>query len=348
MRLARSLFAALSLVLAAAACDRDPAGAGDGCHAAFANVERVLDSLATVKGVGPQLLVMEGDRVLCERTFGVWRGEDVVPIASGSKWLVSTTLLALAGEGRVSLDAPVSTYLPEFTGEKGGITVRQLLSHTSGIADTHPCLFQTHLTLAACAQQIAAAPLGHAPGTEFRYGGASFTVAGRVAEVVTGQSWAQVFASRVTGPLGMETTAYGPVPNPLLSGGAESSLRDYARMLRMIADGGVYEGRRVLDAGAVAEMLRDQVGARPMTSTPRVDADGYGLGAWVDEADGEGRAVQASGTGATGFHPWIDLQHGIVGVVWLPARAQADTYWYPFVRQVQLEVAAKADAGAFD
>ena len=106
-------------------------------------------------------------------------------------------ILALTDDGTLSLDDSAGKYLDYFRkGDKRAITLRHLLSHRSGLPDYSPCMFQPEMPRDECARQIAEkSKLRHAPGAAFAYGGAGFTVAGRMAEVAAGQRWVEIFAS---------------------------------------------------------------------------------------------------------------------------------------------------------
>ena len=96
-------------------------------------------------------------------------------------------------------------------------------------------------------------------------------VGGRVAEIVDGRSWDQIFEQRIARPLGMTTMSYGFLgSNPLIGGGARSNLDDYLRFLTMIANGGVFEGRRVLSAAAIEQMQVDQTRGAAIIESPYV------------------------------------------------------------------------------
>ena len=210
----------------------------------------------------------------------------ILPIVSAAKWLSAATILALVDEGKLRLDDSVSHWLPYFKkGDKKGITVRQLLSHTSGLPSYLPCMFQAQLAMDDCAHQIAEkSKLSAAPGAEFSYGGAGYSVAGRVAEVAASASWAQIFSTRLGQPLGLQHTGYGSMPNPMLSEGqVYSSAADYVTFLQMVLDGGMHGGRRVLSEAMIEEMTRDQTAAVTGRVSPAVIAPtAWGAGAtWL-------------------------------------------------------------------
>lgn len=267
---------------------------------------------------GGGMIIMRGDEVLYEEYVGSYSAETVVMIASASKWLSGATIMALVDEKKIDLDAPISTYLPKFTGEKGTITVRQLFSLTSGLPPEHDAVHNHRITLEQAVDAIAEADLVSTPGSEFRYGGVSMHVAARIAEVVTGKSWHEVFNKKITRPLGMSSTRFGLglTKNPSPAGGARSTLRDYTRFLRMIARGGELDGVRVLSNEAVDILLADQTQGNPMRGAVarRVAGARYGIGNWVNQVDRKGRSVVNSSPGAFGFTPWIDRDRNILGI----------------------------------
>ncbi len=204
------------------------------------------------------------------------------------------------------------------------MTIRSLLSHTSGLPES-PCRGDDTTTLRACVDETAASAQP-STGRGFRYSGVGFLVAGRIIEVLTGESFEQAFEDRIATPVGMSRTRFDggagtQSRNPDPSAGAISTVDDYARFLDMIIHGGVSGPRRILAPTSVLEIERDQVrgfdtshdDAVAITRIPT-----YGLGVWRDVTDPSDATVIVSGNGALGFYPWIDRSHqnyGIVGVV---------------------------------
>jgi hypothetical protein len=83
------------------------------------------------------------------------------------------------------------------------------------------------------------------PGKEFRYGGVSMQVAGRIAEIVSGKSWEELFQERIAKPLEMRQSNFsglGQTTNPRLGGSARSSMNDYHNFLTMIFNQGKFQG----------------------------------------------------------------------------------------------------------
>lgn len=340
------LLAAAALATSLASCkDATLASSGGECAAALAPSAQQIDHDAAARGLsGGFVLVMKGDQVVCDHHFGGSDSESHVPIASASKWLTAIAVLTLVDEGKLSLDEPIANRLPDFHGPAGQITLRQLLSHTSGLPSTQLCLTDRRGSLDECSTDISYSALTNAPGAEFRYGSASFQVAGRLAELAAGESWNQLFMHRVSDPLGIPFTGWFGT-NPLLAAGGWSTGHEYARVLRMVASRGSHGGRRILSDSAIAWMAHDNVGTAPLALSPRNDAHGYGLGAWRDAVDAGGVATQISSPGASGFYPWVDFKRDIVGIVWLPARGADDGYWFAAAQLIQANVRQAYDAG---
>jgi CubicO group peptidase (beta-lactamase class C family) len=295
-----------------------PAAAQVRCEAPFAPAADSIQDMVNRLGLGGAALIVRRDgRPICERYYGSWGPESVVPLVSAVKWMSAAGILALVDAGALALDDSAGKFLEYFRkGEKRGITLRHLLSHRSGLPDYSPCMFQPELPRDECARQIAdKSKLRHAPGEAFAYGGAGFTIAGRMAEVAAGQRWVEIFASRIAQPLGLRQTGYGNEPNALLSEGQPySSPADYITFLEMILNGGMHAGRRVLSETAIAEMTRVQTAGAAVAASPR-EKPQYGLGCWIDIADSTGKGVMVTSPGGGGFLPWVDREHGIVGVI---------------------------------
>jgi CubicO group peptidase (beta-lactamase class C family) len=272
---------------------------------------------------GGVLLVGRDGRILHRLAVGHTTARTVMPIASASKWLTSATLMTFVDEGRLHLDDPVRDHLPAFDGAKGDITVRELLSHTTGLPPA-ACEGDPSTTLRRCAASIAAGgDPSAAPGTQFHYSGVGFAVAGRIVERLAGTSFEQAFHDRIAGPLGMTHTRFDGTRrphsrNPSPAASATSTVDDYARFLRMLAAGGVYDGKQVLSPSSVAEIEKDQVAGLDTRADPAVQITGiptYGLGVWRDEVAPDDTIEVVSGSGALGFYPWIDRVHGTYGIV---------------------------------
>lgn len=285
----------------------------------IAEVKNMIDNyVQTDRLKGAVLLLVKDNQVIYSGAFGQYSTNTVVPIASASKWLSAAVLVTLVDDGTIALDDRVGQYLPNFTGEKGNITIRQLLSHTSGLPTKHPCLGDRSITLAECVNQISQIELRAYPGTEFRYGGVSFQVAGRVAEVASGKSWNTLFEEKIKTPLNMINTSYGTSLNPGIGGGAVSTIGDYRNFLEMLLNDGVFNNSQVLSKALISEMERNHTEGVKIAYSPQgavyTDTETYGLGLWREIVDNNGRLIQVTSPGAFGFTPWIDRQRNLVGV----------------------------------
>ncbi len=185
---------------------------------------------------GAVTLVASKDKVLSLEAVGfadVEAGKPMRPdalfwIASQSKPITATALMMLVDEGKVKLDDPVEKYLPEFRNQwlavyqdkdavllkrpKQPITVRDVLSHTSGLpfrsAMEEPTL--DGLPLRDAVKSYAMTPLKFEPGTKYEYSNAGINTAGRIIEVVSGMPYEDFLDKRLFGPLGMKDTTFWP------------------------------------------------------------------------------------------------------------------------------------------
>jgi len=273
---------------------------------------------------GAGLLVVANGTEYRNTMYGDYTNETVIPIASASKWLTAATMMTLVDEEKVSLEDPVSKFLPDFTGTTGNATLRQLLSHTSGIAQAS-CIWEAQQTLEQCVRSVASQKPAYEPGTKFSYGNTSFSVAGRIIEVVSGQSFEKAFESRIAKPLGMKHTRfdgnyYPTESNPVPAASAESTLNDYGNFVEMIFNRGQLNGTRVLSEHSVLEMETDSVKGLNTSSDTAVRTTGiptYGLGTWRDATTKDDVGVVTSGNGAYGFYPWVDRSRNGYGIIFV-------------------------------
>jgi CubicO group peptidase (beta-lactamase class C family) len=132
-------------------------------------------------------------------------------IGSISKQFTAAAVLMLAQEGKLSLDDPVAKYIPGLT-EGDKITIRELLSHTSGYQDYWPQDYVPPLMLKpTTAQEImdrwARKPLDFQPGTKWQYSNTNYVIAGVIVEKVSGMPLLRFLSARVFTPLGMNSVA---------------------------------------------------------------------------------------------------------------------------------------------
>lgn len=220
----------------------------------FSKVDQQMAAkLTSVPVEGASLVVFHEGKQVFKKAYGAYTSSTVKPIASGSKWLSAATIMTLVDSGKLSLDAPISTYLPQATGTKGTVTLRQLLSFTSGLPNDPACAGASGWTLTTCTDWILGRPMTAAPGAEYRYGSGHLVVASRIAEIASGKPFATLFKDAIATPVGMPGTSF-PAANPNPAGSASSSLDDYATFVQMLAAEGVVGTKRVLSVSAVREM----------------------------------------------------------------------------------------------
>lgn len=290
--------------------------------------ERILGVVDELDLPGASLLVVHDGELVQQEAWGAYTLDTRVPIASASKWLTAAMIMTIVEDGLLELDAPISTYAPELDGTRPGtITLRQLLSFTSGLqsSDTTPCSEDPEVDLQTCARQSIARGLRHEPGGEFRYDSVHLLVAGALAEIVTGESFVDLFEQRIAGPLGMTETYWYQVQDPervvvdhpFPAGGAVSTLGDYARFLEMIVhDGLAPDGTRLLEAATIAEMETNQTEGLEVYGSAfrRNTRSPYGLGHWIDWTYPDGATMVSSSPGAFGFRGWVDWENRLFGV----------------------------------
>jgi len=273
-------------------------------------------------------------------------------IASMTKPITATALMILVDEGKVSLDDPVSKFLPEFadvrladgTQPKRAITLFDCLTHTSGIVGDQ----RNTGTLAETVRSIAARPLAFHPGERWAYS-PGLSVVGRVIEVVSSQPFEAFLAQRIFEPLQMVDTTFlpnaeqqkrlaklykpGPQKGTLVptthwihdvtpdrtanpSGGLFSTAGDLARFYQMVLNGGQLDGVRVLSGRSVSLMTSLQTGELSTGFTP---GNGWGLG-WclVRQPQGVTASLTAGSFGhggALGTQGWIDPTRRMIYVL---------------------------------
>jgi CubicO group peptidase (beta-lactamase class C family) len=287
--------------------------------------QQIEDLLQTHPGIGgASLIVIRDGSVIDEEYFDGYTPTTRIPIASASKWLSAIAIERLVERHVMSWGDSVGQYFPTAPADKQAITLGQLFSHTSGLpANDADCVGNhSDYTLDTCAQQILGLPLEYSPGSAFAYTGNGMQVGGRMAEIATGKTWAQIFQDEVTTPLGMpDTDFYFATANPQIAGGIGATMLDYSHAVQMIAQHGTWNGVQYLDASGIAEMQKDQTHGAPVLNSPDPQAFGYGYGEWRNLVDEQGVAVQVSSTGKYATSPWVDNQTGVAAVFLVYATA---------------------------
>jgi uncharacterized protein (TIGR03437 family) len=335
-----------ALLLALLVCVSRPLAAQD--STAWSALDGILQQASIAAQADVEFIVVHAGQEVYRKRTESFKSPERIPIASAGKWFTVAAILTLVDDGTLTLDDPVSLWEPSFTGAKASITLRQLLSHTSGLGGDLPCVFDPATPLGQCVQRIAERPLLHPPGAAFFYTDASLHVAAHVAEAATGLPWNTFFAQRLAGPLGMTETTF-PRPelqaNPQVAAGAVSTAEDYLRFLRMIRGRGVLDGVRVLSRRMIDLMLADQTTGVPIRGTlysaqepfrTGASLNRYGLGNWL-EGMGDAFPDLNSSQGSFGVSPFLDASRDLLFLAFL---RDANGTFPPFYYQIQDLLAA--------
>lgn len=256
-------------------------------------IDSILRAFADEGRFNGAALVASGGEVVYQGAFGVVDREGRAPltpatpmrVASVTKAFTALMVMQQVQQGRLRLDEPVTTYLPELRRDTGGrITLRHLLTHRSGLP--HDQASPSHEYRP---EQGLDADLLAEPGSTFQYNNRDYYLLARVLERVTGRSWAELLRERVLQPAVMTATGDHPYP-ALVPGEAVGYAADSIAGLRRPPE---------LD-------LRNFLGAASMYSTvadlhrfDRALADGRLLEpAWRD-------TMYAPGPGAAAFGSWV-------------------------------------------
>ena len=178
----------------------------------------VTDIVARTHVPSASVGIVQGGRIVYTAAFGQARLAPALPatpamhyaIGSISKQFTTACVMLLVQEGKMSLEDPVAKYFPELT-RSNEVTVRNLLSHTSGYQDYAPQDYTipdwTRPTTAnAIIHAWATKPLDFDPGTQYQYSNTNFNIVGLIIEKVSGQPFWNFLSTRVLRPLGLTNT----------------------------------------------------------------------------------------------------------------------------------------------
>ncbi|MFN7963505.1 MAG: serine hydrolase domain-containing protein [Thermoanaerobaculia bacterium] len=266
--------------------------------------------------------------------------DTIYDLASLTKVVATTTVAMILGEeGRLELDLPVATYLPGFVGPgKRQVTVRQLLSHSAGLAAWAPLYLEARGP-SAFLERILAMALAYPPGSQSVYSDLGILLLGEILERASGTPFRRLVESRVLEPLGLTETGFLPGPSLLpriapteldssfrhrllwgevhddnafaLGGvaphaGLFGTAPDLARFATMMLEGGADPGGRLVSAETVAAFTRNA--GVPGSSR----ALGWDTRSPEGSSAGSLLSLRAYGhTGFTGTSLWIDPEREI-------------------------------------
>jgi CubicO group peptidase (beta-lactamase class C family) len=266
---------------------------------------------------------------LFEKSYGDFSADRRIAIASASKLVAGLTILRLVDQGKLALDSTTGQVLG-WRGPQAAITLKQLLSFTSGLEPENACTIRMNISLGDCVESIAATKPVAAPGTRFDYGSTHLAVAAHMAEVVTGQSWNDLFAKLLREPLGLGTDAVfytwprqgKGTTNPLIAGGLRMTMDEYAKVLDLEYHRGVYRGTRLISDALFDVQSTEPYPDAVIGSSPvkRIGLDfHYGLANWLQCPPPAVNCAIQSSPGAFGFTPWVDRPGGYYAIIGMEA-----------------------------
>ena len=297
MKIPRSLFRTLLFTLPLLLTAPNPLQAAVDPQRLSAFVERGMELW---QAPGMAVAVVSSDEVLYQRGFGTTAIEDGAPVdehtlfanASTTKAMVAAGLLMLVDDGRLGLDDTAASHLPELrfsdpllTRE---LTLRDLLSHRSGLPSTDFWTFFQEMPLDEQVERLAAVEAAAPLRTRHIYQNTMYELAGLIIERVSGQRWDRFLAERLWQPIGMRETfgARGQIgagfshvlPHSYLDGKVEvtewdlpadladaagsawTSLHDMSLWAQFLLRGGVTaDGQRLLSEGSFGEFFKPQM-----------------------------------------------------------------------------------------
>ena len=355
----------LLLVLAFSACTTQPRPIVNPATAVPVDASRfdaieplIHNAIAERKLPGAVVLIGLGERTLYHTAIGqravVPTPEPMTPdtifdVASLTKVVATTTsVMILIDEGKIGLNDRIATFIPGFERHgKESITIRQLLTHMSGLRPDVDLVEAWSGYDTAIALAIEEVPTS-TPGTRFVYSDINFFVLGEIVRRVSGEPLDRFAQRRIFAPLGMSDTRFTPgetargriaptgdatalrgvVHDPTAArmggvaghAGLFSAAEDLATFCRMILGGGTYRGVRILSPLAVARMTS--------RATPVEEPNVRGLGWDIDSSFSSNRGdllpIGSFGhTGFTGTSLWIDPSSGMF-VVFLSNRVHPE------------------------
>lgn len=266
--------------------------------------QQIAIAMAEPNTAAISIALFRNDRMIWQEAFGQALREEGIAatpdtrfnIGSVSKVLAALAAMILQDRGLIRLDAPITTYMPKFrmlSDAYRQITVRDLLCHSSGLPGTNARNIFGFAPIPGYADDTEAAlantHLKHVPGEMAVYCNDGFTLVEQIVLAVTGRSYPDFVQQEILQPLDMIRSGYSLAAFPkdsfahpyfrnrlqgqefvmaYASGGLASTPGDMMKLARMFLDGGVYGGKRILSAAAVAEMGSNQAAALQINPTP--------------------------------------------------------------------------------
>jgi CubicO group peptidase (beta-lactamase class C family) len=302
-----------------------------------------------VPGIGVAIVV--GDRPVLTRGYGhrdygkklPFTPKTVVPIASNTKLFTATAIGLLVEDGKIAWDKPVRQAVPTIRFHNDDlnatVTIRDMLSHRTGITRHDMIWYKSDLTRKELFDKLRYLEPSQPPRTTFLYNNMMYAGAGYVVELLSGKTWEAFLRERVFGPLGMTSTVfsieeleaqpdhgvpwterrdsfelyeipyYREAAGMGPAGSINSNLEDMSRWVTALLNGGVVDGQPVIPAAVFKETLA------PSIALPNSALESRGFGELLNSVYGAGRwsasyrghLVAYHGGDINGFHSQVSV-----------------------------------------
>jgi len=232
------------------------------------------------KHKGLAFLVVKDNTILFEDTENGFEQDRAHHVWSGTKTFTCALALAAEADGKLGLDATLGATLPEIPAgdRRAPLTVRDLLSLTSGLSESGPILTSDMLRARPQVRDKEAWSLReitavYSAGERFRYAASPFVMFSLMLRRAVGEDPVDYLERRILAPIGARQTAWlrDPTGHAWWSFGAYVTARSWARFGMLLRDDGVFRGQRILPAGALGACFK---GTAAMPA--------YGLGMWLN------------------------------------------------------------------
>jgi len=274
---------------------------GLGLLSPFARADAIDDLLRQELSVhrvpGAALKIRRDGKTIKTACYGFANLELAVPvttngvfeIGSVTKQFTAACILLLQQEGKISIADPIQRYLRETPAAWNGITIRQLLSHTSGIKSytgLDGFEWRRHLTQAQFIQAIGAQPLDFAAGESWKYSNSGYNLLGYIVENVSGMSYWDFLRAKILNPLGM-TASTDRNPSTIITNRAAGY--EQTNHLHINRD---YDLTDVFSAGAMVSTVEDLARWDAALDTMNLLTDASKLTMWKPQLLNDGRPTK--------------------------------------------------------
>lgn len=291
----------------------------------FSNLQNILKTNG--KNLGKEYTIViqkEGKNIFLAETEEL-KLKTPSPIGHASAWFTAALVMIFVDQNKLNLDDPISKYIPELTKHmKGYITVRHCLNQTTGLdVDASGIMrisqknkFKTlddEVNFFATKKLII-----DNPGGSFSYSSVGMNMLGKVLEIISKKTFDRIAIEKLFRPASMKTATFvnddGYAPNP--TSGAACSALDYINFMQMLANKGIFNGKRVLSENAVNTLLNVPLSDFKVRYKPdNTENFQYAMGCWVERTDSNDRGTVFSSFGPSGSVAWFDLRKNYFGTI---------------------------------